>query len=80
MVGDRDAMAEAVKRDVRDEYVSIEGARRDYGVCIVGDPANDPEGLRIDHEQTARLRRGIQASHAAQWRQALRRPDGGYRW
>ncbi len=47
---------EAVKRDVRDEYVSIAGARRDYGVCIVGDPQSDPEGLIVDLEETARLR------------------------
>ncbi|MGE0861678.1 MAG: hydantoinase B/oxoprolinase family protein [Gammaproteobacteria bacterium] len=47
---------EAVLRDVRDEYVSIVGARRDYGVCVLGDPASDPEGLTIDHAATARLR------------------------
>lgn len=44
--------------DVRDEYVSIEGAARDYGVVIVGDPVSDPEGLRIDEEATAKLRGG----------------------
>jgi N-methylhydantoinase B len=47
---------ERILRDVRDEYVSIEGARRDYGVAILGDPVNDPEGLRIDQEETRRLR------------------------
>ncbi|MGV9710335.1 hydantoinase B/oxoprolinase family protein [Gordonia sp. NPDC003424] len=47
---------EAVLRDVRNEYVSIEGARRDYGVVVVGDPHRKPEELRIDHEATARLR------------------------
>jgi N-methylhydantoinase B len=45
-----------VLTDVRDEYVSIEGAARDYGVVVVGDPVQDPEGLRIDEEATARLR------------------------
>src|SRR3954447_9732457 len=43
---------EWVLRDVRDEYVSIEGARHDYGVAILGDPVHDPEGLRIDQAET----------------------------
>ncbi|MFF0712294.1 hydantoinase B/oxoprolinase family protein [Streptomyces bauhiniae] len=47
---------EAVLRDVRNEYVSVEGAARDYGVVVVGDPHHDPEGLRIDADATARLR------------------------
>ena len=42
--------------DVRDGYVTIAGAARDYGVVVVGDPEFDPEGLRIDVEATARLR------------------------
>jgi len=42
--------------DVRDGYVSIEGAARDYGVAVVGDPDSDPEGLAIDQAETARLR------------------------
>jgi N-methylhydantoinase B len=41
---------------VRDGYVTIAGAARDYGVVVVGDPEFDPEGLRIDVEATARLR------------------------
>ncbi len=41
---------ESVKRDVLYEYVSIEGAKRDYGVVI------DPESLEIDHDATAALR------------------------
>ena len=45
-----------VCNDVRDEYVSIAGAARDYGVVVVGDPAKDPEGLRIDQQATERLR------------------------
>jgi N-methylhydantoinase B len=47
---------ERVKRDVRDGYVTIEGAARDYGVVVVGDPEEDPEGLAVDAEATARLR------------------------
>ena len=49
---------EAVKRDVRDGYVSIEGAARDYGVVIAGDPEEDPEGLALDLAATERLRAG----------------------
>jgi N-methylhydantoinase B len=45
-----------VRDDVRDEYVSIEGAYADYGVVITGDPQRDPEGLRIDVGATARRR------------------------
>jgi N-methylhydantoinase B len=47
---------EAVKRDVRDGFVTIEGAARDYGVAITGDPENDPEGLQVDADETAKLR------------------------
>ena len=47
---------EAVKRDVRDGYVSLEGAARDYGVVIAGDPDEDPEGLTLDLAATERLR------------------------
>lgn len=52
---DRDP--QKVLADVRNEYVSIDGAARDYGVVVVGDPHEDPEGLRIDEMATARLRR-----------------------
>ncbi len=45
-----------VLADVRDEYVSIEAAARDYGVVVVGDPHWKPEGLSIDEAATARLR------------------------
>ncbi|MGI9625063.1 MAG: hydantoinase B/oxoprolinase family protein [Acidimicrobiales bacterium] len=51
---DRDI--ELVLQDVRDEYVTIEGARRDYGVVVVGDPASDPEGLVVDAVATAEVR------------------------
>ena len=44
-----------VKRDVRDEYVTIEGAARDYGVVIVGD-LRHPEQLEIDAAATDALR------------------------
>jgi N-methylhydantoinase B len=47
---------EAVKRDVRDGYVTLEGAARDYGVVISGDPDEDPEGLTLDLAATERLR------------------------
>jgi len=47
---------ELVKRDVRDGYVTIEGAARDYGVVVSGDPENDPEGLAVDVEATRALR------------------------
>ena len=52
----RDRDPAKVLVDVRDEYVSIEAAARDYGVVIVGDPASDPEGLSIDEAATATLR------------------------
>ncbi len=55
-----DREPERVLRDVRDEYVTIEAAARDYGVVVVGDPRWDPEGLRIDDEATAQLRAGHQ--------------------
>lgn len=51
---DRDP--ERVKRDVRDEYVTIAGAERDFGVVITGDPHTDPEGLQIDVAATEKLR------------------------
>jgi N-methylhydantoinase B len=47
---------ERVKHDVRDEYVTIEGAYRDYGVVVVGDPARDPEGLSVDEAATNQRR------------------------
>jgi N-methylhydantoinase B len=41
---------EAVRADVLDEYVSIAGAQRDYGVAI------DTRTLEIDHAATKKLR------------------------
>lgn len=46
----------AVLRDVRNGYVTLEGARRDYGVVVTGDPEEDPEGLRVDEAATRALR------------------------
>jgi N-methylhydantoinase B len=46
---------ERVLRDVRDGYVSV-GARTDYGVAVLGDPENDPEGITVDEEATRALR------------------------
>lgn len=47
-----------VLADVRNGYVSIEGARSAYGVVIHGDPARDPEGLAVDEAATQKLRAG----------------------
>lgn len=48
---------ERVLADVRNEYVSVKGAADDYGVVVVGDPHSDPEGVSVDADATARLRR-----------------------
>jgi N-methylhydantoinase B len=47
----------AVLRDVRDGFVSLDGARRDYGVVVTGDP-DEPRTLAIDVVATDRLRTG----------------------
>ena len=47
---------ERVLIDVRDGYVTVAGAARDYGVVVIGDPDEDPEGLVIDEAATAQLR------------------------
>ena len=47
---------ERVMVDVRDGDVTIEGAARDYGVVVKGDPENDPEGLEVDAEGDERRR------------------------
>jgi N-methylhydantoinase B len=46
-----------VLRDVRDGYVTSDGAAREYGVVVVGDPEEDPEGLAVDEAATEELRR-----------------------
>ena len=48
---------ERVLEDVRDGYVTIDGAARDYGVVVLGDPAHDPEALQVDANATTTLRR-----------------------
>ncbi len=45
-----------VLADVRNGYVSIDGARTMYGVAVSGDPDFDPEGLAIDEAVTRVLR------------------------
>ena len=57
-----DREPERVLLDVRDEYVTLEGAARDYGVVVIGDPATDPEGLVVDAEATGRLRESLRAA------------------
>jgi N-methylhydantoinase B len=57
---------ERVRRDVRDEYVSVAGAARDYGVVVIGDPALDPEGLVVDADATERVRAELRALRDAE--------------
>jgi N-methylhydantoinase B len=47
---------ERVLVDVRDGYVSVAGAARDYGVVVLGDPDRDPEGISVDLDATTSLR------------------------
>ncbi|WP_174274158.1 hydantoinase B/oxoprolinase family protein [Sphingomonas bacterium] len=62
--GDAYARApEAVLEDVWDEYVSIEGAARDYGVVITG--SVEAMDLALDHGATARLRADLKGEKAA---------------
>jgi len=56
---------ERVKNDVRDEYVTIEGALRDYGVVVIGDPVNHPEKLVVDRDATKKRREELIAARAA---------------
>jgi N-methylhydantoinase B len=73
---------ERVKVDVRDGYVSIEGAARDYGVVVVGDPARYPDRLAVDHKATRGLRSRLasrpkdEAGAAGTWSESQRQPDG----
>jgi N-methylhydantoinase B len=53
-----------VKRDVRDEYVTIEGAALQYGVIVEGDPIADPEGLVVDVERTDQLRASMRLARS----------------
>ena len=52
----------AVLEDVWDEYVSIDGARRDYGVVISG--SLDDMNLSLDEEATELLRKDLR-SHSS---------------
>ncbi len=45
-----------VQRDVRDGYLTIAGAHDVYGVVVIGDPDDDPEGLRVDETATSEIR------------------------
>jgi len=47
---------DAVLRDVRDGYVSVGGARADYGVVVTGDPETEPGALAVDRDATDELR------------------------
>lgn len=51
-----DRSPDRVLRDVRDGYVTVEGAARDYGVVVLGDPDKDPEGISVDEDATSNLR------------------------
>jgi N-methylhydantoinase B len=55
---DRDP--QAVLDDVLDEYVSVEGARRDYGVVLTG--SLDDLTLAIDDDATAALRAELRSA------------------
>jgi N-methylhydantoinase B len=57
-----DRPAERVLGDVLDEYVSVEAARRDYGIVLTGDLWELT--LAIDHEATAKLRDEMRAARA----------------
>jgi N-methylhydantoinase B len=67
---------EAVKRDVRNEYVSIEGAKRDYGVVVKGDPHWDPENIEVDVEATKKLRLELRTHPKAKKKDYLDRRKG----
>lgn len=54
-----------VRVDVRDEYVTIEGAARLYGVVVTGDPHEDPEGVAVDEAATEALRARLRMERAA---------------
>jgi N-methylhydantoinase B len=49
-----------VRRDVVEDYVSIEGARRDYGVVL------DPATLAVDEAATAVARAALRAAGPAE--------------
>jgi N-methylhydantoinase B len=55
-----DRPPEKVLDDVLDEYVSVEAARREYGVVLVG--SLEDLTLSIDRDATERLRREVRAA------------------
>jgi N-methylhydantoinase B len=55
---------QAVLDDVVDEYVSVEGAARDYGVVLTG--SLEDLTLAVDEEATARLRAERRAARSAE--------------
>ena len=54
-----DREPERVLRDVRDGYVSVDAARNEYGVVVIGDPDLDPEGISVDADATAARRQKL---------------------
>jgi N-methylhydantoinase B len=54
-----------VRDDVRDGYVTIGGAARDYGVVVVGDPDEYPEDVAVDVGATAELRASLRGEPSA---------------
>lgn len=56
-----DREPQRVRVDVRDGYVTIDGAAALYGVVVHGDPDRDPEGLEVDEDATAALRERLRA-------------------
>jgi N-methylhydantoinase B len=54
---------ERVLDDVLDEYVSVDAARREYGVVLTG--SLDDLTLAVDHDGTARLREALRAARGA---------------
>ena len=58
-----DRPAEAVLDDVLDEYVSVEGARRDYGVVLTG--SLEDLTLEIDPEATEARRAEMRTERSA---------------
>jgi N-methylhydantoinase B/oxoprolinase/acetone carboxylase alpha subunit len=57
---------EKVRQDVLDDYVSIEGAKRDYGVIL------NPDILEVDQEATVKLRKEL--SRSKEYREYLDGP------
>jgi N-methylhydantoinase B len=56
-----DREPDRVRIDVRDGYVTVPGAARNYGVVVIGDPDHDPEGLVVDTAATTALRERLRA-------------------